>query len=477
MANKNVHGFLNEIEDYSTFRRIVRDVFLCGYHTPTELSQLPGIDIKERSVRDLLRRLDNYMNSNEFDSEMHLSSHKLPNRKTDKVSRRFLVDSYKYTYNYLASTYMQHTITQSDIIFFMYFLVLMVHEDYDPFEFTLEDYTDILYDFYDDIGESLPLSISQIRAKMDELVDLGILACKANTYSVHESFLEHPIFNSSSQTAQTNLADLKVLLTFFCNTAAISAPGFLLSNKVQLTERFWGIPAENADIRMQYPQNLFFAENARFQNILDDDVVWFLAQAITAHQVVSYDYHTERSSTCDLLLPIKIVCDTTWGRQYLFGYSYKLHGFTMRRIDKLDNAAHAEMNEARKYSFLNSPSDENLESQLNACYEAYISGAFTVSGGGSEQKLQKVILHFAFDNSPFSQSLRQKLLQAVSEDRLTANGDYSYDCQFSVASAHEMLPWINSFGSYVTVDSASDETFYNEYLRNNRETLALYESV
>ncbi len=520
MAKKDVHGMLNEIMNYDSLRKVLRMIYMYGAYSDSDLLEKKIVDVKERAFKDLIKRIDNYLNAGEYSDSEHFSFHKIPNRKNDKRARKIIKDPFKNNFDFLASTYHQHTVSISDMLFYVFFLFVFENEGDDAVEFfmnlsdlrvpaTLKDSCNDLYrlesssaftaldlyyameEFYaafsglnhfldckDDTSEStvFPLSKEQFNAKLSEFVDLGYVdRLNSTDYKLSNDIFS--LFNTfdDAEDEHSNLLDILSAVTFFFNFSCLCIPGYFLSEKIRqlLSATYIDMLYQNDSYRIKNRSSHFFFDNPRHQNVVDDDVTWSLLSAIDSGNSIEYDYQTSSfdMSTSFSVFPIKVIDDTTYGRHYLWGYELsstskiKQCQILIHRIDRIFNLR------------VNKVTADNLTGGISTEeeFQDWISDAFNVDGSYNEPR--NIFLEFTFDNSGFANYQMKRLLKSKYSSSLVPLNDNVFSLNIIAKNPAEAIPWINSFGCFVRVLTNSDPLFYETYCKYIKDNSAIYEPV
>lgn len=496
MSNKNIKGFLNEIEEYDKFRSVLRLIYMFGAFSDKDIVESQKVSISSRSLADYVRRIDNYVN---FGNITPFGSHNLDGRKTDKKSRCFYTDVYKYNNNFLLNTFNQHTITQSDLIFYIYFLIL-----FSPYEYNFDEDTynllisnkemDLLESFplrndsftFDELFASMeqlyennaeiinilpgisstpatifPLTSDVCKAKLEELCDLGIVE-RMTESSYRIADYPFPSNEAANKNHYPNLLSVRKLCDFFKNIGWISVPGKNIVDKLDsalMSEEY--IPSGLTVNPDNFFKPYIIYECVNYQNIIDNDITWNIINAIIQKRVISYRYQVQDYSTGSVYntIPLKIVVDKQYGRQYLWGRStkapgsYKKGDFTMHRLDRISDI------------HLNGTFSQQENEYLDADYANDIS--------------KDVSIHFKVDSYSDMQALFATLeaydmngeIENFSDKNLTV------DYHIRTSNIEELTPWLNSLNYSFEIDSAVNPAFSKTYSNYIKEWLNLYEPI
>lgn len=529
MAKKNTHVFLNETENYDIVRKHLHDLYLRGSKASKDFSDSRRFNESKRTTDDVLRRIKNYLNSNDTEN---YTIHNHPKRKQDRFIPALLHDSFQTSYNYFFDTLRQHTVSPADIIFYLYLLEIKNIYDYDPdpdmpyghldIDFTEEELQPSLPDLplegitatelhelmsfcyttnaaildelepEEEHSDDFPLSVDQVQARLNELSDAGILEHSAAANDIRYRFVPdlftEEVFDSERFSGE--LEDLRSLISFYCDHAPFSLPGYFLKDKVNRILKYNSTTgASSNDFQSDAHHDSFTLKTSHFHNLIDDDVLWFLTNAILNIAPVTYKYCPVSSDKENnvRMLPIKIVSELQYGRHYIFGWMYtgkhrfKQGSFVMHRVDSIYSLTPDQsIPPEAKLSFLNQPTDDlsskELLQLLDQIYRKSIASAWNIAQDNGRN--YEILLHFSFPND--WQENISRLIPVLREKGTVislSQTELQFDFKTNVCDYAEIIPWVNSFGHYVSVDETTSPELYAAIQQTTKETLSLYESV
>lgn len=250
MAAKDIHGFLNEVDNYNHIRNLVNIIYLRGSMSSGDLFESGRLNVSKRTIDDSTRRLRNYftiLDESSYDTHQH------PGRKKDRKIPHLRHDLLLTSCNYLANTFRQHTISPADVIFYLYFLQIISFDQAldsgaSPYEYCEEKSKDLLPNFpplnrqgfsskdmYDrmafiyqsnsalldelepDCSHSsvFPLSQEQVDARLEEMCGLGICtkasSSEENLYILYPSMINDEVFGADAKIFQDAITDLEII--------------------------------------------------------------------------------------------------------------------------------------------------------------------------------------------------------------------------------------------------------------------------
>lgn len=493
--SKNTNVFQNNIKNYDLIREIIRHIYMYGSYSKGDIikNKLVG---SERSVYDMLKRIKNYL-----DGE-YLQKHKLPNRKKDKNGYRFKYDPFQCPINYLADTYQNCSYVVEDFIFYFTFLqALKPYNNFNAYKhFSLPqysediseliesnsfDYDKMVSNIYDVlntnqnilqlINQSKPnkrfysenlITTDKAKDRFNELLELGIIEKSKNeTY-----FLTPDLFYDIDI---DSLESLLLMVNFFYNFSELCIPGYYLSstinqyiiaNHFKITDTFFN----------KQTNDIFFYKNNSIQNVIDDDILWFILCAINDLKPIAYKYKNKTGNIYDYeVFPIKVIIEKQYGRHYFYGYHYKYNNFIIQRLDSISciNYSNKEKN-SDIFCFLND-TEHNIKEQLEKIYSQKMNNVWNIS---TSNQLYAVLIHFNFPRDEYDKLLN-RLLSTSRHGTVIKTGTYSLDYSITVQNELEMKPWIRSFGPYAVVDKNTNPKLYEEIKNDYRKALMSYEFI
>lgn len=489
---KNTHAFQNDIKHYDKIRDILRFLYMYGSSSKEELVE-KKLAKSISSFYDTKQRIENYI-----DGE-YLQEHKSSEKGSGKKFR-FMYDPFVCPVNYLAETYQNCSYVIDDVIFFFCLMQLFSgpntpQNPYEYYDFEETDssgslamdraYTltelisqmsiiyernqEILSDLngidVNELHSELLFTLPKVRARVNELVSLGILISPTkDTFQLSQDIFE----NCSSN----ELADLQLMSQFFYNCSFLTIPGFYLSATIEEYSQSNFVPeSDKFFIKQENP--VFFYKNQRLQSVIDDDVTWTLINSIHNLNVVHYSYRTKDSEILEFdILPMKIVIDKQYGRQYFFGYNYSEHKFFMPRISSItDISINKKIKEPQKYEFIPYYSGkEHIHSIYNQIYSEYIDNVWNIAFGESTTE---VLIHFNFPIDDYAKYL-DRLKRTMHNGQITELGNGNIAFTVVTQNELELVPWIRSFGKFAVVDQNKNPNLATKIKNDWKEAIQQY---
>lgn len=468
---KNTHAFQSDIKHYDKIRDILRYLYMYGSSSKEELIE-KKLSKSISSFYDTKQRIENYI-----DGE-YLQEHKSKEKGSGK-KYRFMYDPFLCPVNYLAETYQNCSYVIDDFIF--YFCLMQAFTDPDfrqkPYEYASEEYEEIddcincmqdftinelittlqiVYDANQELLEQLNgidgnvehsevlFTLPKVRTRIIELSDIGILVSTSkDTYR-----LSSDVFMDLDA---DELKDLQLMTQYFYNCSFLTIPGYYLSSTVN--EYVQSNFIEETDSFFNKQENpIFFYKNHRLQNVIDDDITWAVLDAIHNTNVIQYKYRTKSGSLKEcIVLPIKLVIDYQYGRQYFFCYDYAYKGFNMQRLSSVSNVSVSKkIKQPQKFEFVEDKIAPNTDIHqiYNHVYFKHFNYVWNTAMG---ENTSDVLIHFHFPKNSYSKQL-SRLKSTRHHGTITELGNGHVDFSVTVQSELELIPWIRGYGPYAIVD-------------------------
>lgn len=492
---KNTHAFQNDIKHYDKIRDILRYLYMFGSSSKEELVEKKLVK-SISSFYDIRQRIENYI-----DGE-YLQEHKSTEKGTGK-KYRFMYDPFRCPVNYLAETYQNCSYVTDDVIFYFCLMQAFIDPDYpeEPYGYLDDDCLiddDEIIETDDDVAITDLVTIvrniyknnqsilhkingiipdsnhieklftwARIKARITELVDLGILVeSSKNRYS-----LSSDIF---ADIESEDLSDLQLMTQFFYNCTPLTVPGFYLSSTIGAYSQ--SVYSKETDSFFNKQENpVFFYKNHRLQNVIDDDVTWQVLTAIHNKSVITYSYKTKSGDLLKFdVLPMKIIIDRQYGRQYFFCYNYSNQKYYMPRISAVTNITiNKTYDKKRIYEALLDTDLSDIHSAYNRIYNEHIKNVWNIA---LRDTVSTVNIHFSFPEEEYSKLL-SRLMATKHHGNITELGNGKVDFTVDTCNELELVPWIRGFGAYAIVDKDTNPELANKLKSNWEEALKQYGTI
>ena len=394
------------IRDYENIRRILREIYIYGCFTKDDYIEM---GFSGRKVDKEQQRIGVYL-PDKFIKKRRI------NKKVIQYCRYNISDS---TNNYLAETYRNKSFTMLDLLSYFYILQILG----DGVERTLQE---ILEEMPFDNAD-VEFTKDNLRVKLDELLENQFLQTKRDDRNVRyqvaddiwEGFLDE------------ELLELLTYLEFIKNVSPVEMPYYFLQRRLKLylfSER---------KIRTDSKSPFQFKHNHIF-NSLDNDILIECLSAIRAKYslIIEKDVGKEAIAA----LPIKVIHDSTYGRQYLMFYNVSrqmINGVRIDHIKKVKIGEHFTKEEM-----------DLVEVNLNF-------DDFCWNMSGINEDPQEVIVRFYFDEKK-EEFILNRLIREGHNGTISKLKAGVYEYRISLRDPKEIIPWIRSFGERAQVISSGD---------------------
>lgn len=315
---------------------------------------------------------------------------------------------------------------------------------------TIFCYNDILYYW----PKSLNTKIKPKRDKFLELEKIGIIEYvhKSDRYNKLHYKLSDDILNYSENNFLNNLLDMVI---FFYNHHYLSIPGYYLSKTINQ----YRILNQNTKNKEHYQpeNNLFIYRYVPKYNTLDNNILWDILQAIQNKHKISYTYTMQNGSSIKYnLIPIKIVIEYDYGKQYCYGYDDAAGKYFLSRIDMMDNIEILEEKYENEDIYLHFDKDF-----INKWAIADNTGSYHI----------RIYFHFPAEKYKI---LKRQLENTMRFGKIVENNEGTITFDITITNYKEIIPWVNSFGEYAIVDKNICPELYNDIKLHNDKLREIY---
>lgn len=392
------------IRDYENIRKILRDIYIFGCFTKADFVEM---GYSGRKVDKEQQRISAY-----------LPAKFLKKRRVDKKVIQYCRYSFSdSTQNYLAETYRNKSFTMLDIMSYFYILQLLG----DGVERTLPEILDEL----PCCNAEVEFTKDNLRIKLEELLENRFINARKDGRNVRYSISDDVWEDFSDD----ELIEIITYHEFIKNVSPVEMPYYFLQRRLKLylfSERGLKLDDRNP---YQFKHNHIF-------NSLDNDILIECLMAIQDSRSLVVEKDGGKNSIN--ALPIKIIHDSTYGRQYLLFYNTDYKCINNIRIDHIKNII-----VGNKMA----DSDKKLVDD-NKDYDDLCWSVSSI-----KEEPQEVIVEFYFDEKKeyfiFNRIQREghggiikKLLDGV------------YEYSITLRDPKEIIPWIRSFGERAKVISS-----------------------
>lgn len=418
------------IRDYENIRQLLRDIYIYGCFSRDDYIEKNGISGRK------------------YDKEQQRISAYLPEKfiRKRRVNKKVLMYCTYSTFdgaeNYLAETYRNKSFTALDIMSFFFVQQMLSNDE----EMTAAEILEGLpY-----VNENALFTKDNLRVKLEELVSKGFICSRKENRKVLFS-LSKDIWKDFDT---DELQDILTYLKFLKNVSPIEMPYYFLHEKLKLyliAER----KAQIDDTGMfQFKHNHLFSS-------LDNDVLLKILKAKSGgHTLVISLYGKQQNSEIEVL-PVEVIHDSLYGRQYLYGVSLKDN---LSKVIRLDRMASVQLGR-------NLTPDERRQQE---CLSKYSDECWCTSDAGCG--LTEVVIEFRFDEDK-----EKFILRRIKEEghggliERKAPGFYEYRIQ--VRDPDEMIPWIRSFGERAKIIASGQRKTEIKIAQDWKRAVEKYESL
>lgn len=417
------------IRDYSNIRDILRDIYIFGCFSRDDY-------------------ISKGISGRKYDNEQRRITSYLPEKfiKKKRVGKKVLLYcSYMMTEtpeNFLTETYRNKSFTMLDFMTYFFVLSILNTES----EMGLSEILEVIPEENDEVIYTK----DNLRKKLDELIEKGLVVSEKLGRNVVYRVVEDCLADFETD----ELVNLYWLLEFMKNVVPIEMPFFFLQKKLKLylfAERNIEIGEIHA---FQYKHNHLF-------NVLDNEVILSALEAIHGNKMLFLRYLYRGEERTDTVIPVKIIHECTYSRQYLLYYNVTEERIRTKRIDKIISA---EIKGSVNGTILKRAQQE-AES---------IENAWCISNVGQEP--EEVRVEFRIDEDR-EQYVLERVKREGKRGKLKKLQDGLYLFTIKVSDSLEMTPWIRSFGERAKVVFSKDGLLEKHLLEDYERAIAKYETI
>ena len=393
------------IRDYENIRDILRDIYTYGCYSREDFVDK---GISGRKYDNEQRRIHAYLPE-------HFIQKRRENKKVIQYCKYNMMDSAN---NYLAETFRNKSFTALDILSHFFVMQLLNQNE----KLTLSELLNQM-----PVNQEVVFTKDNLRIKLEEMQHNGLIKSEKHGGRVFYSLVEDLWKDFSVE----ELLEIYSLLEFMKNVHPLEMPYYFLQRRLKLyllCER---------EVVLKQDETMLFRHN-HFLNSLDNDILLEIMSAIYAHQKVIVSTRNKEELLKFEVIPIKVVHDSIYARQYLVSYNVSEQDVSVFRLDRIESVK------------IGNLADEELcQKALEACDRE--QACWSISG--MEKELTEVKVEFVFDEErePYILKRIQQEGHGGVVERLD-KGRYLYG--ISVRDPKEMIPWIRSFGERAKVLSS-----------------------
>ena len=415
------------IRDYENIRRILREIYIYGCFTKDDFIVM---GYSGRKIDKEQQRINAYL-PDKF----------IKKRRVNKKSIQYCrYDFSESTKNYLAETYRNKSFTMLDIMSYFYILQILG----DDKERTLPEILDELPYQNDEVE----FTKDNLRIKLDELLESRFISSKKVGRNIKYA-LAADIWEGFSD---EELLDIYTYLEFIKNVSPLEMPYYFLQRKLNL------YLASYRHVKVEIKNPFQFKHNHIF-NSLDNDILLECLKAI--RDEVSVAIVKEGSKHIIHGLPIKVIHDSTYGRQYMLYFNTDYECINTIRVDKIRS-----ITRVKKYS---KKEKQVIESEKK--FDEYCWCASTIPG-----EPQEVVIEFHFDEKK-EKFIYQRIQREGHGGIVSRRDNGVYEYKICLRDPKEIIPWIRSFGERAKVISSGNYHIENTIHADWEKAVNKYEAL
>lgn len=423
--------FPDFIKHYDIIRSILRDVFLYGCFSKSDLENKNHGS--SRKVSYEMRRIRQYI-ENDFIKIDRDGKNKLLSLSYDDISN---------TNNFLVNTYLSKSFTKSDIILYYYLLLILNYKN-KPMTFSeIEDelVNEGLINYENISSKTIERKLNEISNSM-ELVS-NTKRGRVKEYSISEDILR--------ELKNEEVLKLYYIVDLYKNIIFPNVSGHYFYDTLRDYIEF-----ERNIIQIQKEKDYFQYKNLHFHPIIEEELILKIMRAIEnrneiilktnckIRQVKRYDN--------EVIKPFKLRYDIDCGRFYVFSFTNKGRCVSAR-LDRKDDI------EVLKTKF---NYDEYKEK-----YKCSMEKSFSSVPNNNEAPYEEVEFKVKI-NSLNEYYIVEKIKGELGECTFEAINDTEYLLKKQVNDSWEMIPWIRKYGGFLKVISPQ---WLNEKIQKDWEVM------
>ena len=429
------------IRDYNDIRRILRDIYIFGCYSREDFINR---GISGRKYDNEQRRINAYLpdgfikKRRENGRVLYYCSYDL-----NKGDGKYLAE------NYLAETYRNKSFTMLDISAYFWVLSVLERKPGLSLQEVLEEIPSI--------NEYILFTKDNLRIKLAELEERGLIYSRKEARNVRY-YLVDDIWASFSA---EELQQIYLYLDFVRNIMPLEMPYVFLQERLRLYMYQMGVECME--------ESIFQIKHSHLFNVLDNEIMLQLLQAINDQNIVSIKRSEGKDSV--QVIPVRIIHDCSYGRQYLLCVEH-----TERQIDSSgidDTAARMIRLDRIEEVILGEHVDGSLMEMAHAAVEN-AQECWCTSGLG--EPLHKVVINVMITEQNEPYILRRLYREGHGGEVIRISEDI-YQYSVIVRDPLEMTPWIRSFGEHMKVIDDDGTRLADRIDSDWKEAVKKYEAL
>ncbi len=440
-ANKNTKTHLFEVKNYENIRKFIKALLFSPSMNKATMQET-GIIASRRTFYDRYKNINFYMEDNIYEYKINGTKY-----------QTILNDLYTCPTNYFTDTYIYASYNEEDVFYYIMYMYIIDEILQDSgYTYNYFCYNNIIY-YWSDLCKN---TIKPKRDKFLELEKIGIIEYAHNKLEKNDNSqyyrLSSDIFKYDDSSFLDNLQNMVI---FFYNHHYFSVCGYYLSKTIN---KYKKLNFNTKDKNHYQPENnIFVYRYVPKYNTLDNNILWNIMLAIKNKYKISYTYTMQNSKTIKChLVPIKIVIEYEYGKQYCYGYDEKANKYFLSRIDMMANLKIIKEKYNNKEIYLNFDKDF-----INKWMIADNTGNYNIR------------IYFKFPAEK-KKIIKRNIENTMRFGLLTENTDGSFTFDITISNYKEIIPWVNSFGEYAIVDKNICPELYEDIKQHNNKLKEMY---
>lgn len=412
------------VDKYETIRKMLRQIFIFGCYDRTQ-----GAEFQKISERKY---------SNEIKRVLSFFPQRISRARNFEGKRvnHFPFSRYSGDKNYLWLSYCTKTFSPQDLNLYIAILQILDAKNFQKVSCIKEK---ILIGVIADSDTEENIFEPMLRNRLQDMAEIGILERRQNEYRLAEDIL--------SELNSAELLNIYKLLDFYRDALPLSSLGYNLQWLIREHIKFWR--NENFNVA-----SAFAVEDTFLQNILNDEIFYKLIVAIEGRNFIKIQF--AYSDKIVEVVPLKIILDRQYGRQYLFYIDDNGAAF-IRRLDAIINLEIVEDKFYTRADFLDA--------------EKLLENVWCAALNFSHGREKKILIEADFEiEDNFDWRVLNRLECEKHIGKIEKLNDKHWLFSVEVTEPRELIPFIRSFGKYAKV-RPSDAHNLSEILASNFENL------
>lgn len=423
--------FPDFIKHYDIIRSILRDVFLYGCFSKSDLENKNRGS--SRKVSYEMRRIKQYI-ENDFIKIDKDGKNKLLSLSYDDISN---------TNNFLVNTYLSKSFTKSDIILYYYLLLILNYKN-KPMTFSeIEDelVNEGLINYENISSKTIERKLNEISNSM-EIVS-NTKRGRVKEYSISEDILK--------ELNNEEVLRLYYIVDLYKNIIFPNVSGHYFYDTLRDYIEF-----ERNIIPIQKEKDYFQYKNLHFHPIIEEELILKIMRAIENRNEIILKTNCKiryaKKYDNEVIKPFKLRYDIDCGRFYVFSFTNKGRCISAR-LDRKDDI------EVLKTKF---NYDEYKEK-----YKCSMEKSFSSVPNNNKVPYEEVEFKVKI-NSLNEYYIVEKIKGELGQCTFEAISDTEYLLKKQVNDSWEMIPWIRKYGGFLKVISPQ---WLNEKIQKDWEVM------